>query len=96
MDFLPKMFADVIQNLKTPYKTLFIMVLVGLSAAFVPGDIGRYDKYQDLICFNMLVCAGYNFKENKSKLPRQFKTALVPLVPILGIVVCAAMIFGLS
>ncbi|MEY2916616.1 MAG: hypothetical protein RIS73_330, partial [Bacteroidota bacterium] len=29
-------------------------------------------------------------------LPRQFKTPWVPLVPILGIVVCAAMIFGLG
>ena len=28
--------------------------------------------------------------------PRQFKTPLVPLVPILGIVVCGAMIFGLG
>ena len=30
------------------------------------------------------------------KLPRQFRTPLVPLVPILGIIVCAAMIFGLG
>ena len=28
--------------------------------------------------------------------PRQFKTQLVPLVPILGVAVCAAMIFGLG
>jgi APA family basic amino acid/polyamine antiporter len=29
-------------------------------------------------------------------LPRQFKTPMVPLVPILGIIVCAAMIYGLD
>ena len=30
------------------------------------------------------------------ELKRQFKTPLVPLVPILGIVVCGAMVFGLG
>ena len=28
--------------------------------------------------------------------PRQFKTPFVPLVPILGIIVCGAMVFGLG
>ena len=30
------------------------------------------------------------------EIKRQFKTPLVPLVPILGIIVCGAMIFGLG
>ena len=30
------------------------------------------------------------------EVPRQFKTPFVPVVPILGVVVCTAMIFGLG
>ena len=95
---LPKMFADVHPKFKTPYKAnLFIMVLVGLFAAFVPGDIvGDMTSIGTLFAF-MLVCAAVIIlRKTNPELPRQFKTPLVPFVPILGILVCAAMIFGLG
>jgi basic amino acid/polyamine antiporter, APA family len=45
----------------------------------------------------MLVCAGVWIMRIKNpEIQRQFKTPLVPLVPILGILVCGAMIFGLG
>jgi APA family basic amino acid/polyamine antiporter len=45
----------------------------------------------------ILVCAGvWILRVRHPELPRQFKTPLVPLVPILGIGVCASMIFGLG
>lgn len=95
---LPKVFAEVHPKFKTPYKAnLFIMILVGLFAAFVPGDIvGDMTSIGTLFAF-MLVCAAVIIlRKTDPDLPRQFKTPLVPLVPILGIVVCAAMIFGLG
>lgn len=95
---LPKVFAEVHPKFKTPYKAnLFIMVLVGLFAAFIPGDIvGDMTSIGTLFAF-MLVCAAVIIlRKTDPDLPRQFKTPLVPLVPILGIVVCAAMIFGLG
>jgi APA family basic amino acid/polyamine antiporter len=35
-------------------------------------------------------------RKSDPDLPRQFKTPWVPVVPILGILVCGAMIFGLG
>ena len=45
----------------------------------------------------ILVCAGiWILRVKNPDLPRQFKTPLVPLVPILGIIVCSAMVIGLG
>ena len=95
---LPKIFSDIHPKFKTPYKAnLFIMLLVGAFAAFVPGDIvGDMTSIGTLFAF-MLVCAAVIIlRKTDPDLPRQFKTPLVPLLPILGIIVCAAMIFGLG
>lgn len=73
------------------------MVFVGLFAAFVPGDIvGDMTSIGTLFAF-MLVCAGvWIMRVKNPEIPRQFKTPMVPLVPILGMVVCGAMIYGLG
>ncbi len=95
---LPKAFSAVHPKYKTPYKaSLFILILVGLFAAFVPGDIvGDMTSIGTLFAF-MLVCAAVIvLRKTNPELPRAFKTPLVPLVPILGIIVCGAMIFGLG
>jgi len=45
----------------------------------------------------MLVCAGVMIlRKSDPDIPRQFKTPWVPVVPILGIIVCGAMIYGLG
>ena len=45
----------------------------------------------------ILVCAGIMIlRKSDPDIPRQFKTPFVPLVPILGIIVCSAMIYGLG
>lgn len=95
---LPGMFSAIHPKFKTPYKaSLMILVLVGAFAAFVPGDIvGDMTSIGTLFAF-MLVCAAVIIlRKTDPNLPRQFKTPLVPLVPILGILVCGAMIFGLG
>ena len=95
---LPAVFSKVHPKFKTPYKAnIIILVLVGLFAAFVPGDIvGDMTSIGTLFAF-MLVCAAVIIlRKSDPDLPRQFKTPWVPVVPILGIVVCGAMIFGLG
>ncbi|MEP7107212.1 MAG: amino acid permease [Ferruginibacter sp.] len=95
---LPKVFSAVHPKFKTPYKAnLIILVLVGLFAAFIPGDIvGDMTSIGTLFAF-MLVCAAVIIlRKTEPDLPRQFKTPWVPVVPVLGIIVCAAMIFGLG
>ena len=95
---LPKVFSDVHPKFKTPYKAnLIILVLVGAFAAFVPGDIvGDMTSIGTLFAFILVCIAVIILRKSDPDLPRQFKTPLVPLVPILGIIVCAAMIFGLG
>lgn len=95
---LPKVFSDVHPKFKTPYKAnLIFLVVVGAFAAFVPGDIvGDMTSIGTLFAF-MLVCAAVIIlRKTDPDHPREFKTPLVPFVPILGILVCGAMIFGLG
>lgn len=95
---VPKMFSDLHPKYRTPYKSnLLFFVFVGLFAAFVPGDIvGDMTSIGTLFAF-ILVCIGvWIMRVRHPELQRQFKTPLVPLVPILGIIVCGAMIFGLG
>ncbi|MEO6405159.1 MAG: amino acid permease [Ferruginibacter sp.] len=95
---LPAMFSDVHPKFKTPYKAnLIILVLVGAFAAFVPGDIvGDMTSIGTLFAFILVCIAVIILRKTDPNLPRQFKTPFVPLVPILGVIVCTAMIFGLG
>ena len=95
---LPKVFSDVHPKFQTPYKAnLIFLGVVGAFAAFVPGDIvGDMTSIGTLFAF-MLVCAAVIIlRKTDPNMPRAFTTPLVPLVPILGILVCGAMIFGLG
>ncbi|MEO5570833.1 MAG: amino acid permease [Bacteroidia bacterium] len=95
---LPKIFSDIHPKFRTPYKSNMILFLfVGVFAAFVPGDIvGDMTSIGTLFAF-MLVCAGVIImRKTDPDAKREFRTPLVPLVPILGIIVCGAMVFGLG
>lgn len=95
---LPAVFSEIHPKYKTPYKgNLVILILVGAFAAFVPGDVvGHMTSIGTLFAF-MLVCAAVIIlRKSAPDLPREFKTPLVPFIPILGIVACGAMIFGLG
>jgi APA family basic amino acid/polyamine antiporter len=95
---LPASFSQLHPKFKTPYKAnLFILILVGGFAAFIPGDVvGDMTSIGTLFAFILVCAAVIILRKTDPNLPRQFKTPLVPLVPILGIIVCAAMIFGLG
>jgi APA family basic amino acid/polyamine antiporter len=95
---VPPVFAEIHPRFGTPWKAnLIFFVFVGAFAAFVPGDIvGDMTSIGTLFAF-ILVCAGvWILRVRHPEIPRAFKTPMVPLFPILGIVVCAAMIVGLG
>jgi basic amino acid/polyamine antiporter, APA family len=95
---IPRVFSDVHPRYRTPYKSnLILFVFVGLFAAFIPGSIaGDLTSFGTLFAF-VLVCAGVMIMRKKSpEITRPFKTPLVPLVPILGILVCSFMIIALD
>ncbi len=95
---LPAVFSELHPKFKTPYKAnLIILVLVGAFAAFIPGDVvGDMTSIGTLFAFILVCAAVIILRKTDPDLPRQFKTPWVPIVPILGIIVCAAMIFGLG
>ena len=69
----------------------------GAFAAFVPGDIvGDMTSIGTLFAFMLVCVAVIVLRKTEPDLPRQFKTPWVPFVPILGILACGAMIFGLG
>jgi APA family basic amino acid/polyamine antiporter len=95
---VPKVFSEIHPRFGTPYKTnLIFLAFVGAFAAFVPGDIvGDMTSIGTLFAF-ILVCAGvWILRVKRPDLSRPFRTPFVPLFPILGIVVCGAMILGLG
>ncbi len=95
---VPKVFSDVHPKFRTPYKSnLIFFVMSALFAGFIPADVvGEMTSIGTLFAF-ILVCAGvWIMRVKHPEIPRQFKVPAVPLVSILGILVCAAMIFGLG
>ncbi len=95
---MPKAFSELHPKFKTPYKAnVILFVFVGLFAAFVPGSVaGDLTSFGTLFAF-VLVSAGVWIMRVKSpEIERPFKTPLVPLIPILGILVCAGMIVALD
>jgi len=86
---LPKLFADVHPSFHTPWKSnLLLMVFVSIGAAFTPiGQLGQLTSIGTLFAF-VIVCIGIIImRRTQPDLPRPFKTPLVPLVPVLGILV---------
>ncbi|MBK7958788.1 MAG: amino acid permease [Bacteroidetes bacterium] len=95
---LPAVLSKVHPTYKTPYiANLIILVLVGFFAAFIPGDIvGDMTSIGTLFAFILVCVSVIILRKTDPDLPRKFRTPFVPLVPILGIIVCAAMIYGLG
>ncbi len=95
---VPKVFSELHPKFRTPFKANWLLLIfVGLFAGFVPGSIaGDLTSFGTLFAF-VLVCVGiWILRVKNPDAVRPFKTPLVPLVPILGIVVCSAMIFSLD
>ena len=78
---------------RTPYlSTIFTGIAVGFATGILPLQLlGQLVNIGTLLAF-VLVCAGvWILRSKRPELDRPFKTPLMPIVPILGIVFC----FGL-
>ena len=95
---VPKIFSEVHPTYRTPYKSNWLFfVFTAVFAAFVPGDIvGEMTSIGTLFAF-ILVCAGvWIMRVKRPDLDRGFTVPALPVVAILGILTCGAMIYGLG
>jgi len=95
---LPKLFSDVHPKFRTPYKcNIVLFFFVSAFAGFIPENVaGDLTSIGTLFAF-VLVCIGvWIMRHIQPDIHRPFKTPLVPVVPILGMLVCATMIASLD
>lgn len=94
---LPKAFSDLHPKFRTPYKSnIILFVFVALFAAFVPGSVaGDLTSIGTLFAFVLVSLGVWIMRVSDPETPRPFRAPLVPLVPILGSLICFAMIISL-
>jgi APA family basic amino acid/polyamine antiporter len=95
---LPKLFSDIHPVWRTPWRSnLLFMVFVSIFSGFIPIEIlGEMTSIGTLLAF-IIVCIGVIvLRSSRPDLPRPFRTPWVPVIPILGILVCLAMMVFLE
>ena len=91
---VPSVFSELHSKFRTPFKSNWILfVFVALFGGFIPGSMaGDLTSFGTLFAF-VLVCLGiWVMRVKNPEAPRPFKTPLVPFVPIMGMLVCGALI----
>ncbi|ARG96225.1 amino acid permease [Legionella micdadei] len=94
---LPEFFSVVNPHTKTPIRIIVIsgLVMALLSALIPMHDLAELVNIGTLFAF-ITVCTGVIIlRYTHPELPRPFKTPLMPVIPILGILSCAYLIFHL-
>jgi APA family basic amino acid/polyamine antiporter len=94
---LPATFGRLHPRFQTPYVTTILTGVVAAAiAGFFPiGLLGELVSIGTLLAF-VLVCAGIMvLRYSRPNLPRPFRTPMVPVVPILGILICGYMMVNL-
>ena len=95
---LPAVFSDIHARFRTPWHcNLIFMIFVSLFSGFLPiSSLGHMTSIGTLLAF-VIVCAGVIvMRKTRPDIPRPYRTPFVPLFPILGILVCLAMMASLD
>ncbi|MDP4021466.1 amino acid permease [Methylobacterium sp. NEAU 140] len=94
---LPRLFAQVHPTYQTPYRSqMLIGACVALVAALVPINVlGEMVSIGTLAAFCLVCGAVIYLRRTDAGLKRPFRAPAVPVVPILGILFCLALMAGL-
>ncbi len=95
---IPKVFAEIHPKYRTPYKSNWLLFLfVGGFAAFIPGNVaGDLTSFGTLLAFVLVSIGVWLMRRSNPDQHRPFRTPLVPLVPILGALICTGMIIAID
>lgn len=95
---LPPIFSRVHPRFHTPWvSNLILMVLVGSFAAFVPLSlVGQLTSIGTLLAFAIVCASVIVLRKTQPHLHRPFRTPFVPWVPLMGIIICLALMFSLG
>jgi APA family basic amino acid/polyamine antiporter len=94
---LPAVFSAVNHTTHTPVRIILISgVIIALTAGLTPiGELAELVNIGTLAAF-VLVCAGVMvLRRTLPDLPRPFKVPFGPVIPVLGILSCLALMFSL-
>ncbi|WP_428375106.1 amino acid permease [Lichenicoccus sp.] len=95
---LPGFFSDIHPTWRTPWRSnLLFMGLTGVLCAFLPiSELGHMTSIGTLLAF-VIVCGGVLvLRRRDPDRPRAFKVAGGPIIPILGILSCLALMVSLD
>ena len=94
---LPPVFSRLHPKFNTPAQSsLLLGAFIALFAGFVPiAVVGEMTSIGTLLAFVMVCLGVLIMRRTNPEAPRPFRTPWVPVVPILGIVVCLVMMVSL-
>lgn len=94
---LPKMFSAVHPKFQTPYlNTILVGLIIGVVAATTPiGILGDLVSLGTLTAFAIICYTVLHLRAKEPDLERPFKVPFSPYFPILGILFCGYLIYGL-
>jgi len=95
---LPSVFSEIHPKWQTPYRcNIIFMFFVSLFSGFLPiSNLGNMCSIGTLLAF-VIVCIGIIvMRKTNPNAPRPYRTPFVPVVPVLGVLVCLSMMVSLD
>ncbi len=95
---LPPWVGKIHPRFRTPYLTsIAVGIFVAFLAAFFPiAFLGKLVSLGTLLAFTIVCLGVWIMRVRRPDVPRPFRTPLVPLVPILGMIVSVALMLSLD
>ncbi len=92
---LPKIFATVHPKFHTPWiNTILVGLITAVAAAFFDiNTLGDMTSVGTLAAFGIVCMAVIWLRRTHPEIPRGFRVPLYPVIPVLGIISCFALIF---
>ncbi|MDP1834971.1 MAG: amino acid permease [Chlamydiales bacterium] len=95
---LPPLFAELHPRFDTPWRAnIVLMLLVSLFGAFAPIHlVGEMTSIGTLLAFTIVCASVLILRYQHPEIPRDFRTPWVPVIPLLGILLCVSMMISLG